>query len=155
MNLRPATEDDLDALAALHALAFQPGWDAEAIADLGSGPGVFGLMVEAPGPIGMILCRAIAGESEILTLAVDPAARRRGVGAALVRAAADMARSLGAQEMFLEVATDNAAALALYEAAGFARAGLRRGYYDRGADAAADAVVMRRDLNSAPFSTYP
>ena len=47
--------------------------------------------------------------------------------------------------MFLEVADDNAAAIALYEGAGFAESGGAPGYY---ADAAgdADALVMRRDL---------
>jgi len=155
VNLRPAEEGDLDALAAVHGLAFQPGWSAEEIADLGSGPGVFGLIVEDPGPIGMILCRAVAGEAEILTLAVDPAGRRQGVGRALVEAAAGLAAAQGAEEMFLEVAVDNAAALALYEAAGFTRAGRRPGYYARTDGPAVDAVVMRRELNSRRDSPYP
>jgi ribosomal-protein-alanine N-acetyltransferase len=155
MNLRAATEDDLDALAAVHALAFQPGWSAEEIADLGSGPGAFALIVEDADPFGMILCRAVAGEAEILTLAVDPAHRRQGVAHALVEAAALMARQAGAGEMFLEVATDNPAALGLYEKAGFVHAGLRRGYYDRPGNVPVDAVVMRRDLNTGPISTYP
>ena len=155
MNLRPATEDDLDALAQVHASAFQPGWDAEDIADLGSGPGVFALIVEADGPIGMLLGRAVAGESEILTLAVDPAARRQGVAAALVAAACAAAKAAGAEEMFLEVAVDNIAALALYERAGFVRAGLRPAYYEREGGEPADAVVMRRDLNTGSISTYP
>ena len=152
MILRPAAEADLDALARVHGLAFTPGWDAEAIADLGSGQGVFGLIVEHPHPVGMILCRAIAGEAEILTLAVDPAARRRGIGQALVAAAAGLARLDGAAEMFLEVAVDNAAAVALYEKSGFIRAGLRRGYYERGDSDRGDALVLRLDLNNAPMS---
>jgi ribosomal-protein-alanine N-acetyltransferase len=155
MNLRAATEDDLDALAAVHALAFQPGWSAEDIADLGSGPGAFAMIVEDSEPFGMILCRAVAGEAEILTLAVDPARRRQGVALALVEAAALMARQAGAGEMFLEVATDKPAALGLYEKAGFVRAGLRRGYYERAGNGPVDAVVMRRDLNTGPISTYP
>jgi ribosomal-protein-alanine N-acetyltransferase len=154
MILRAATGDDLDLLAELHALAFQPGWDAEEIADVGSGPGAFALVAEDEAPLGMILCRALAGEAEILTLAVDPAARRRGVARALVEAAAVMAREAGAEEMFLEVATDNPAALGLYAGTGFAEVGQRRGYYARPDGARIDAVVMRRDLNSGTISPY-
>ena len=154
MNLRPAAEADLEALARVHRAAFDPGWDVEEIADLGSGPGAFALIVEADGPIGMILCRAIAGEAEILTLAVDPAARRGGVGAALVEAAAGLARAAGAGEMFLEVGLDNPGAIALYERAGFVRAGLRRAYYERAGGVRVDALVMRRDLNTGGESPY-
>ena len=53
----------------------------------------------------------------------------------------------GAREAFLEVRVDNPAALALYEADGFARVGLRPGYYDGGR---VDAVTMRRDLTEVP-----
>lgn len=146
MNLRPAAQDDLDALSAVHRRAFTPGWSAEEIADLASGPGAFGLIVEAETPLGMILCRALAGEAEVLTLAVDPDARRQGVARALVAAAAIAARSAGAQAMFLEVAVDNDAAIALYEAHRFVRAGRRPSYYDRGGGIYVDAVVMRLDL---------
>ena len=93
--------------------------------------------------------RAVAGEAEILTLAVEPAARRQGLALALVTAAAGAARMAGAQAMFLEVADDNVAAIGLYEAAGFTRAGVRRGYYDRGPQGYVDALVMRLDLGRA------
>jgi ribosomal-protein-alanine N-acetyltransferase len=86
---------------------------------------------------------------EILTLGVVPGARRRGVARALLAAALPAACDLGAEEVFLEVAVDNEAAIALYAALGFRRAGLRRSYYDRGAAGFADALVMRLDLNAA------
>ncbi|MDO8377494.1 GNAT family N-acetyltransferase [Phenylobacterium sp.] len=148
MNLRPAQQADLEALSAVHRRAFTPGWGPEEIADLASGPGAFGLIVESEAPLGMILCRALAGEAEVLTLAVDPQARRRGVARALVTAAAGAARAAGAQAMFLEVAVDNDGAIALYETQGFVRAGRRPSYYDRGGGVYVDAVVMRLDLNS-------
>lgn len=148
MIIRPASEADLEILARLHALAFTPGWDAEDIADLGSGPGGFALIAENPEPCGMILCRTAAGEAEIYTIAVDPAARRAGVGRALVAAAMNQAVREGAGEMFLEVSVENAPALALYAATGFERVGLRRGYYTEGHETPVDAVIMRRDLNS-------
>ena len=61
------------------------------------------------------------------------------------------AQRSGAEAMFLEVAADNAAALALYRGAGFTQAGLRRGYY---APAGTDAFVLRRDLNRPPDADY-
>ncbi|HRD28628.1 MAG TPA: GNAT family N-acetyltransferase, partial [Caulobacter sp.] len=65
-------------------------------------------------------------------------------GRVLVEAAAATAAARGADSLFLEVSADNAAALALYAAAGFEPAGLRKGYYADGAD----ALVLRRTLNS-------
>lgn len=150
MRLRGAWAHEADALALTHGRAFAKGWSAQDIAALISGPGGFALLVEeGDRPVGFILCRAMAGEAEVLTLAVDPAARRRGLGRALVEAALGAARMAGAEAMFLEVAHDNAPALALYEAAGFAHAGVRRGYYARGLEGSADAVVMRLDLGPA------
>ena len=147
MTLREAVEADLPALARVHQLAFHPGWNAEELADVGSGPGVFGLLTEAEGAVtGMILARTVADEAEILTIAVDPAVRRGGVGRALVEAAVGLARQQGALNVFLEVAIDNHPALRLYDQAGFAQAGLRRGYYERGGGLRVDAVVMRLDL---------
>ena len=148
MTPRLAEIAEAEALAGAHARAFDTPWDSADIARLMTGAGAFAL---AAGPVdqpaGFILCRAVAGEAEILTLAVDPAFRRRGLAAALVEAAALLA-ARGAGELFLEVAADNEAAIALYAGRGFALVGRRPGYYARPGGAAADALVMRRALNS-------
>lgn len=146
MRLRGAWPHEADDLAAVHGRAFAPGWSAQEIADLTAGPGGFALVVEDQRMLGFILCRSGGGEAEILTLAVDPDARRRGIGRALVEAATGAARMAGAELMFLEVAQDNPAAIRLYEATGFRNVGVRPGYYDRGAQGRVDAVVMRLDL---------
>lgn len=149
MRLRGATAEDAPALAALHARAFDRPWGAEEIARLMSAMGGFALLAEGDdGPQGFILARAIGGEAEILTLAVDPSARRSGTGAALVEAAAGLAAQGGANALFLEVAADNEAALALYARTGFRQAGLRRAYYPREGMRAVDALVLRRALNT-------
>ncbi|HYF23251.1 MAG TPA: ribosomal protein S18-alanine N-acetyltransferase [Caulobacteraceae bacterium] len=146
MTLRPAAPEDAPALAAVHAEGFDQPWSAGDIAALLEGPGGFGLLVEQDGAaVGFVLARAIAGEAEILTVAVAPERRGRGIGAALMEAAVRTATAQGATAMFLEVAVDNTAALALYERAGFRRAGFRPGYYRR-EGGAADALVLRRDL---------
>ena len=120
----PAT-DDAAALAALHAACFPDPWDARAIRELFAGPGVFAVF----SPDGFILARAAGGEAEILTLAVAPSARRRGLGRQLVRAAAHHAAQLGASILFLEVADDNIAAQTLYRSVGFLPVGRRKAYY--------------------------
>ena len=141
MTPRRVTPDDAKVLAVLHAGAFERPWDEAAFEALLVTFNVFGLILDGQG---FILCRAVADEAEILTLAVAPMVRRYGAGRALVEAAASVAAARGAESLFLEVAATNEAALGLYAATAFEPAGLRRGYYADGAD----AVVMRRALNS-------
>jgi ribosomal-protein-alanine N-acetyltransferase len=146
----------VDRLAEVHASAFEHPWTAGDLADVikGLGAAVLGVEDEAGDLRGFVVFQAAAGEAEILTLAVRPDARRRGVGAALVEAAVSAAAAAGAGAMWLEVAADNAAAIGLYHKAGFAAAGRRRGYYRRGAHGRIDAVVMRRVLNTGGPSAY-
>ena len=148
MKLDLATPDDAPAMASAHAQAFDSPWDEADFEDLLDGPGIFGFVVRAEDPAGVLICRTAAGEAEILTVGVAPWARRKGVGKALMVAAIGAAQAAGAVEMFLEVDVDNIAAVALYERLGFVRAGLRKAYYDRGANGRADALVMRLDLTS-------
>ena len=130
-------------LAALHAQAFAAPWEAGAFADLLAQPGVL-LGVE---PDGFILIRVVLDEAEILTLAVRPGARRRGLGRRLVERACDAAATAGAHSLFLEVAEDNAAARALYARAGFVEIGRRKAYYAGADGRRTDALALRRDLS--------
>jgi ribosomal-protein-alanine N-acetyltransferase len=136
-------------MAAVHAAAFDKPWEPDDFVDLMAGSGVYGLLAGSDPALGVVLCRVVAGEMEVLTVGVTPAGRRQGVAKALMAAAVGAAREAGAASVFLEVAVDNAAAAALYAGLGFRRAGLRRDYYDRGADGRADALVMRLDLATA------
>ena len=134
-------------MAGLHAQAFEGAWDATSLVSLMEGPGVLALGVEDEGAlVGFILLRAVAGEAEVLTLAIAPAVRRQGLGRALMDAALGLAEALGAETAFLEVAADNPAAIALYEALAFARVGLRPAYYQRNVGPAVDAIVLSRKL---------
>lgn len=146
MKLVAARLADAPAMASAHAQAFDTPWDQPVIEELMTGPGAFAYLAMGEDPQGMVLCRAIGGEAEVLTLAVPPWTRRRGIGAALMTAAIGHAKAVGAADMFLEVDVGNTAAIGLYERLGFERAGLRKAYYDRGAQGRADALVMRLDL---------
>jgi ribosomal-protein-alanine N-acetyltransferase len=113
------------------------------------GPGAFAVLGEAGEPAeakGFILCRSIAGEAEILTIAVDPAARRRGWGAALVEIAAGIA-----VETAFERCSWRSRPTTWRPSRSIRRpvskVGLRKGYYPH-PDGAKDALVMRRALNS-------
>jgi ribosomal-protein-alanine N-acetyltransferase len=146
MKLRAADASDALALAKAHASAFEAPWPPEAFAGLMATPGVFALAAIDHALVGLILMRAIAGEAEVLTLGVEPGHRRRGVALALLRAGLAQARALGAEAAFLEVAADNAGALALYRQEGFEPSGQRAGYYRRAGGEAVDALVLRRTL---------
>ncbi len=148
MTLRFADAGDVDRLHALHAAAFDQPWPAGEIERLMRILGGFAVLAEEEAPQGFVLIRTVADEAEILTLAVAPEFRRRGIGRGLVEAAAQEASRRGARSFFLEVAEDNLTALALYESADFQAVGLRRAYYARPDAPPADAMVLRRPLNS-------
>ncbi len=134
--MRPA------ALARLHAACFtvpRP-WTAAEFAALLADPAIF--LCARPG--GAALGRVAADEAELLTIAVAPTARRQGLGRALLAKIVAQAAGRGAARLFLEVAADNAPAITLYRAAGFAEAGRRRCYYAQAGGAPVDAIVMVR-----------
>ena len=127
-------------MARLHGLSFvtpRPWSEAEIVGLLDS-PLCFVLEQ----PRGFLMGRVVAGEAELLTIAVEPAARRQGIGAALVAAFLAEVRARRAEVAFLEVAADNLGALGLYAAAGFVESGRRQGYYHALDGSSVDAVVM-------------
>lgn len=131
---------DPAALAALHACCFtrpRP-WSAAAFATVLADPAGVALIR----PDGFAIGRVTLDEAELLTIAVAPGARRHGLGRSLLDGWLAAVRARGAAQVFLEVAEDNAAARALYAAAGFEPAGRRRGYY-RDATGVCDALVLR------------
>ena len=142
--------ESVTTLAEVHAEAFAKPWSADDLKRTLTGTGAFALASADDQRLrGFLIARAIAGEAEILTLAVQPQARRTGVGSALVTAAAQAARAFGAAVIWLEVAVDNAAAINLYQSLGFETAGRRDHYYARDGAVAVDALIMRHVLNTA------
>ena len=137
-----ATEAHAAVLAAIHAAAFPPKerWGVDAIGLQLALPGSFGLLDPRGG---MLLGRTVRDETEVLTLAVTPAMHRRGIAGGLLRHATVLAEAQGSVAIYLEVATGNVGALALYGRQGFAEVGRRRRYYADGSD----AVVMRLALS--------
>jgi [ribosomal protein S18]-alanine N-acetyltransferase len=138
---------DADGMAQIHAQSFDDPWSADACATLLAMPGAFGVLADASAgdgeaALGFILCRVAVDEAEVLTLAVRPRCRQRGIGRLLLEEAMDVARSLGARQLFLEVGENNTAAGNLYLSMGLQINGRRRGYYRLQAGGVVDALTM-------------
>jgi [ribosomal protein S18]-alanine N-acetyltransferase len=146
-SLEPLTVADSAAVAALHQEDFVRPWSADEFEALLEQDTVFGYAAREIGhgnenPVGFVLARLVAGEGEILTIAVGRGHRRQGLGWKLLDAVLRELHAQRAEALFLEVDETNVGAIALYRRMGFREVGKRPGYYqsDRG------ALVMRRDL---------
>ena len=161
--LREAGPLDARVIARLYLQCFADGlggeaWSTSSITRILSLPGSYAYLAAAapesiaspentePQPAGFLLARALAGESEILSLGVATVWRRHGAARVLLRAAMARAGEAGAARTLLEVAEDNVAARNLYSAEGFAVVDRRPRYYRRPGGTAATALVFARDL---------
>jgi ribosomal-protein-alanine N-acetyltransferase len=91
----------------------------------------------------------VGADADVQTVAVAPLAQGRGIGRLLLHSLLATARDRGCTRCFLEVRSDNAAAIALYERHGFTRTGVRRGYYAPGVDAMTYQADLRRGAVTA------
>lgn len=135
MTVRPASAADAPAIAGIEARAAHAPWTEAQVRESLDAPTTLAWVAGDP-PVGHLLASAVADEGEVLTLAVDPAARRRGLASALLRACQQAWRDHGVVNGWLEVRVDNDAARALYRSQGWVDAGVRPRYYADGADAA-------------------
>jgi ribosomal-protein-alanine N-acetyltransferase len=157
MTVRRAVAGDLAAVVAIESDSFSDPWTADAFASAlelrhmrflvaeerpaEGGTGATG--TGEPAVLGYVVALVVADEGEIADLAVAPSARRRGIGRLLLDRVAEEARRAGIRALFLEVRESNVAARALYQSAGFAAVGRRRGYYQYPRE---DALLLRCDL---------
>lgn len=134
--IRPARPDDLPALVALEAASFPDPWSARMLASALEDPWSLVLAAEDGGRVaGYAILRRAADEAELLSVAVDPEARGRGLGRRLVEDGLERVREEGARTCYLEVRPANEPARSLYRSLGFRRIGRRRAYYRDGSDA--------------------
>jgi ribosomal-protein-alanine N-acetyltransferase len=139
-DARPA---DAAAFAAMHAQSFRRGWSEQEFQRLLGERNVVAHRASVGRTFaGFILSSLVAGEAEILSVAIAPAYRGRGYARPLLDTHLRRLAGLGARAVFLEVGEENAPACRLYRRAGFREVGRRQGYYDSGMT----ALVLRRDL---------
>jgi ribosomal-protein-alanine N-acetyltransferase len=142
--------DDCRDFSKLHGERFYRGWGSGEFHSLLSQSNVFGFTARITnGPAGLggfVLVREVAGEAEILTVAVSDKYPRLGLGWRLMLAAMRETRARGGETIFLEVDEGNVAAVGLYRKLGFSKVAERKGYYDDGRGNKSTALVMRLDL---------
>ncbi|RYY27584.1 MAG: GNAT family N-acetyltransferase [Sphingomonadales bacterium] len=150
-ELREGGAHDLPHIAQIMQDGFDPrfgeAWTSAQCMGMLSLPGVW-LVIASLGEddVAFALARMAADEAELLLLATRPAARRRGVGGALLRAIIEEARARGAARIHLEVRSGNDA-VELYRREGFAKVGQRNNYYRGKAGQLFDAHTYARELN--------
>ena len=136
---------DAERMADVHQLAFPPdeAWGQDAFESLLKLESVHALGLErAERLVSILLVQTAADQAEILTLATDPAARRKGHAQTLLGFAAQKLSEAGVETWLLDVAADNRDAITFYEKVGFTRDGLRPRYYKRLEGAHVDAILM-------------
>lgn len=94
---------------------------------------------------GYALMSMAVGEAHVLNLCIDPDCQNAGLGRRLLLHLIDIATAARNTILLLEVRRSNKAALHLYESAGFARLGVRKGYYPA-RDGREDALVLGYDI---------
>jgi ribosomal-protein-alanine N-acetyltransferase len=138
---------EADAAAVAEILRTSPEasqWTEWGLKELLGWRGVLALVSEEGRRVtGFLIGREVAGEAEILNLAVLVAKRRRGEGSVLLKAAVEELRARQVSRVFLEVRESNEAGTAFYEKQGFSKTGRRVGYYRNPEEA---AVLMEKKL---------
>jgi len=144
MNIRPMLLTDIPQIVAIEHVSFPSPWSAELFEAELKRPMARYFAAEEEGRIlGYMGYWEVPGEAHIISLAVEPAARRRGVARALIAHCMGFASRKGAGIATLEVRAGNEAGKALYGSEGFRTVAIRRKYYQ---DNQEDAVVMIREL---------
>ncbi|MCL2595501.1 MAG: GNAT family N-acetyltransferase [Promicromonosporaceae bacterium] len=165
VRLRPLRRDDFDRVLEMERVLFGSGaWSYGMLAEELSSLGRWYIVAEVSEPEAVGRTGAGRGNfhqtegghivgyaglwfdgevAQVMTIGVDFAWQRRGVGRVMMAAILDRSRTLDAEAVWLEVAVDNESAIALYEELGFERVGLRRRYYQ---PEGTDAHTMRLPL---------
>lgn len=135
-SVRPLAEADLKAILEIEKQCFPIPWSADHFRHELANPiaSLIGCDV-ARFLAGYICYWLIAGEMEILNVAVDPSYQRQGIAGALLAEAFRQCQGKGLDSAWLEVRAGNAPAIGLYEQFGFIVNGQRKRYYKDGEDA--------------------
>ena len=146
MDFRRSRPEDARGIEMLEEEIFPDPWSYRDVVDLISTEGAMCFSAVDEGRVvAYVIGRIIPPEGEIYRVAVSPEYRRRGIAYRLLDYAMKTSRGAGLECAFLEVRSQNTAAISLYTAYGFSEIGRRRDYYREPKD---DAIVMLRGFSA-------
>ena len=146
--VEPANARDAARLAQLHGASFARGWgEGEFEGMISERNTLVHRLRQGRRTIGFAVSRIGADEAEILSIAVDPACRGRGLSRALLLTHLGHLAGRGVRTIFLEVEENNQPARRLYARSGFVVVGRRERYYKQANGEQLNALLMRRDLS--------
>ncbi|GAB5045946.1 ribosomal protein S18-alanine N-acetyltransferase [Thermodesulfovibrio sp. TK110] len=146
MNLiiRELKEKDFPAVLEISKQSFSVPWSLKSFMSEFLNPQSILKVAEFNGEIaGYIVLRIILDEAELLSIAVKPKLRRKGIATELMRNVLDEIKNF-VKSCFLEVRVSNTQAISFYEKMGFKKVGVRKKYYVLPEE---DAIIMKLDLN--------
>jgi ribosomal-protein-alanine N-acetyltransferase len=153
-KLRKFTPDDLQSVMQINRVCLPENYTDVFFIDLHQRfPETFIVAEEDGKIVGYVMCRIEVGlasfslgglirKGHVVSIAVLPQGRRKGVAQALMTTAMDGMRHYKAKQCYLEVRVTNAAGVALYKKLGFDVSRTSNGYYSDGED----AYVMSKKL---------
>lgn len=145
MKLRDMTEGDLDVVVRIEQGVHAHPWTRGNFSDALASGYVCKVYEDGQDMLGYAVMMPVVDEIELLDIAIAAAHQRKGLGRSLLGEAMNIARGMHMRRMLLEVRPSNAAALGLYQSAGFREIGRRRGYY-QAVDGREDAIMMECEL---------
>lgn len=142
LRIREMKYSDLAEVALLEKQIFSSPWSEQALRETLSRKDTIYLTAEQDTKIaGYCGLYNIAGEGEVLNVAVRDTFRRQGIAFKMLAELLNRGNQAGVSSFTLEVRKSNLPAIHLYESLGFAAEGIRPGFYDRPRE---DAVIMWR-----------
>lgn len=144
MELRLLGPLDAPDLAVLEETVFDDPWPVDRFVELLASPRFVAVgACDGSQLHAYVTAYNVAGEAEIVNLAVTPDRRGQGLGKGLLQYFLHIVHATGTGRVVLEVRSGNESARRLYASCGFVQAGLRRGYYDDGLE---DALILECPL---------
>lgn len=146
MTIWPLQAWQIPQMAQIERLCFSDPWSQKALEEELENPlALYFVACEGERVLGYVGTRMVCGQCDVTNVAVHPRCRRQGIGRRLMEALVEHCKARGITPLQLEVRVSNQPAIALYQAFGFVRQGVRPNYYQ---DPREDALLMARDLGT-------